>query len=248
MPDADEHRPGAEVGVAGPVADETLATARMPVVDHERAPGIAPPTTAMPTFAPPPGGGMSPPPTEAPKSSAPLIALVVAGVAALIVIALIAIWFRNRGDDGTTTEAGVDTSAVVEDSSTITTTPAESTTTSTRPDLLNPSSTTTSPSTSRPSQTSTTASTAEQVAMFRGLLEDNGLTSDELSDTDVVQFGTSFCALARISDATTFDDYRDQAISETEETDLSDDELKLVIDAAVLSFCPNEAERLGIEL
>ncbi|MFV0257488.1 MAG: hypothetical protein ACK5PP_03440 [Acidimicrobiales bacterium] len=236
--------------MAGPAVDETLATARMPVLDHERvaaehADQTPPPSNpAVPAFAPPPGMGPGPRPAEASNSPVRLIALIGAGIVALLVIALLAIWLRGRGDDGDTT-AATDTSAAESTTTSpdgVPSTQPSSTTTTSNPAL---SSTTT---TSSRDQSTTTADTTEQIAMFRDLLEENGLTSDELSDTDVVQFGTSFCALARFSDADTFDDYRNQAINETENSELNDDELKLVIDAAVLSFCPDEAERLGIEL
>lgn len=95
-------------------------------------------------------------------------------------------------------------------------------------------------------ETSTTADSSAQVGAFRALLAENGLTSDELTDEDINTFGTTFCIFAEASESPTeYSEFRTQAISDTE-SDLSQEELFLVIDSAVVVFCPDEAARLGI--
>ena len=88
----------------------------------------------------------------------------------------------------------------------------------------------------------------DSVDNFRQLLNLNGLTSGNLLPYELTNFGNAFCRYAEVSPSLSeFDVYRAEAISQTE-TDLTSDELDLVIDAAVVSFCPSEADRLGIKV
>jgi hypothetical protein len=96
--------------------------------------------------------------------------------------------------------------------------------------------------------TSTTlAADPTQIDQFRSLLRENGLTSDKLADADVLGFGSSFCALAASSSSPeVFDEFRQDAIDSTANTSLDPGELGMVIDSAILAFCPDEADRLAI--
>ena len=94
----------------------------------------------------------------------------------------------------------------------------------------------------------TTAPLSSLVAEFRGILEDNDLTSDSLSDDQIQTFATDFCARAGVAeDSEAFEDIRQAAIAGTE-SELTAEELGLVIDAAVMTFCPAEAERLDVDV
>ncbi|MCP4224371.1 MAG: hypothetical protein GY773_13600, partial [Actinomycetia bacterium] len=111
-------------------------------------------------------------------------------------------------------------------------------TSSADPDASTPPSTTNDQST-----TSTTAGIASRVDDFRAILEENDLTSESLSDDEIQSFATNFCRLAgNASDPDDFDDIRETAIAATKSA-LSPDQLTLVINTAVFTFCPNEAER-----
>lgn len=98
-------------------------------------------------------------------------------------------------------------------------------------------------------ETSTTVAVGnDQLAQFRMILNDNGLTSNNLADDAINSFAESFCGMAReAADEAAFDDTRESSVASTQ-SGLSDDELRLVINAAVISFCPDEADRLNIEL
>ena len=91
-----------------------------------------------------------------------------------------------------------------------------------------------------------TGSMAALVGGFRALLVQQGLTSDKLTDTEIQSFAASFCVFAKSSDnGDEFNVFREQAISETQSS-LDPASLNKVIDAAVITFCPDEATRLGI--
>ncbi|MGI9614672.1 MAG: hypothetical protein ACR2QO_17300 [Acidimicrobiales bacterium] len=133
----------------------------------------------------------------------------------------------DDGSDTSATTDGSDSSDSTDDDSTETT---EDSTSSTEED------------------SSTTADTSSQVLAFRNILTANGLTSSGLSDDDIATFGTRFCVFAIASeDEAEYQDFRAQAI-ETTSSELTDDELFTVVDAAVVVFCPDEAARLGIDL
>jgi hypothetical protein len=96
------------------------------------------------------------------------------------------------------------------------------------------------------SSATTTATALSEVDGFRAILEENGLTSESLTDNQIRDFATDFCERARSSDdAEDFVNVRDEAISAAN-TRLSSSELTLVINTAVITFCPEEATRLSI--
>ncbi len=96
--------------------------------------------------------------------------------------------------------------------------------------------------------TTTLAEPDSPLSRFRSILADNDLASDELPDAEIRAFADSFCGMAAgAADDDDFDDIRDAAVEATN-SDLADRDLRLVIDAAVISFCPDEADRLGIDV
>ncbi len=116
----------------------------------------------------------------------------------------------------------------------------------------------TPPSTTQPPQTSTTegepttttadAADASLAAAWRETLADRGIDTTELSDEDIIDFGKSFCVFAVVStDAEEFDTYRDRAQTGVAGS-LTEAQLTAAIDSAVVTFCPEDAERLDITL
>jgi len=91
-----------------------------------------------------------------------------------------------------------------------------------------------------------TADSAQLVDDFRLRLTNNGLTTGSLLPYELTNFGNSLCNFARDSSTTAeFSDVRARSIDNAN-SDLATDELNLVIDAAIVTFCPAEADRLGI--
>ncbi len=87
---------------------------------------------------------------------------------------------------------------------------------------------------------------AQLVADFRADLATSGLTASELSDEDLTRFGSTACVFAASSDtAGDFEVFRVAAIAEADSS-LTDAEMTLVIDTALTTFCPQEADRLGL--
>jgi hypothetical protein len=87
---------------------------------------------------------------------------------------------------------------------------------------------------------------ATQVADFRAILVQNELTSDNLTDEQVITIGNQLCIFAMAStDREGFEAFRSQAINEVD-SDRTPEELVLVTNVAVIVFCPDEAQRLGI--
>lgn len=216
-------------------------------------PGLASPHTvpSAGTPLPPPGAaGNVPPPASSGQNGGRLLLI---GLGVLAALALLAggLILLPAGDDNAASstsnsvEAGADTSTDTSDTDTDTDT-GESTTTSSA-DGSTDSAAANSSSSSVADGPSTAIS--DQIARFRELLGNNDLTSDALTDADVETFGSSFCSFASLSPSTeVFDEFRSQAIQETANTALDPDELSLVIDAALVAFCPDEAQRLGIGL
>lgn len=170
----------------------------------------------------------------------------VIGVAAVLAVLAIGVSaFLLRGGDDTTTDAGGTTTTVAgATASTAATLPAATTPAS----VVDPNATTTV-APADPGASSTLAEgDAALVGGFRALLVQQGLTSDKLTDTEIQSFAASFCVFAQSSDnADEFNVFREQAISETQSS-LDPASLNKVIDAAVITFCPDEATRLGITL
>ncbi|MDH3684316.1 MAG: hypothetical protein OEV40_30710 [Acidimicrobiia bacterium] len=104
------------------------------------------------------------------------------------------------------------------------------------------------PTTTELLETTTTADPTAQVAQFRSILADNGLTSDGLSDEDISTFSTTFCIFAVAAEGPTeYERFRSERVAQAD-SELTEEELSIVIDAAVVVFCPEEADRLGVSL
>lgn len=95
----------------------------------------------------------------------------------------------------------------------------------------------------------TTAPTPDNealVAAWRSELAGHNIDSDALSDVDIIDFGKSFCVFAVVSiDSDEFDEFRDKAQTGVAGS-LTEPQLNAAIDAAVITFCPEDAARLGI--
>ncbi|MEM8922047.1 MAG: hypothetical protein AAGD35_01000 [Actinomycetota bacterium] len=178
------------------------------------------------------------------------------GSALLIIVGMIAMailgglgYFYLTDDDGSPTDtAGEETAASTDTTATGETTPDATDTTAAPSTDTTVEDTTTSESTD--TTLAETVPDAEQTPLgqFRQLLSDNGLASDNLGDNEINTFADSFCNMAtNAADPAAFDEIREAAVEATESS-LSDGELRLVIDAAIVAFCPDEATRLGITL
>lgn len=167
----------------------------------------------------------------------------VAAVLAVIAIGVSALLLRG-GDDGTTAADGTSTTIPGATVATAATLPAASTPAS----VADPAASTTVAPADPAASTTLAGGDAALVGGFRALLVQQGLTSDKLSDTEIQTFAASFCVFAKSSDnSDEFNVFREQAISETQSS-LDPASLNKVIDAAVITFCPDEATRLGITL
>lgn len=233
------HRTSAEVsaedsGSAGD-ASTTSSTAQpgteMPsmVEDPKQTDGIKPPVIAKKV------------PTEEHdgRSRKELALIAVVAVAVLAAVGFTFAALTGNGGDSTTAASTNTTAADPADTSATTTIEAPSTEAQTTEavDIT---------TTSSPAQTTTTLSDPERVAQFRAGLEDNLLSTESLSDQDIIDFGQSFCLFAIVStDSGDFETYRLRAIAEST-TDLTPEELTLAIDQALASFCPEHAQRLGL--
>ncbi|MDH4363973.1 MAG: hypothetical protein OEY70_07830 [Acidimicrobiia bacterium] len=170
----------------------------------------------------------------------------VIGVAAVLAVVAIGVSaFLLRGGDDTATDTNGASSTVP--GATVAT-PATLPPAGTPVSAVDPDATTTVAPVD-PAASSTLASgDAALVGSFRDLLVQQGLTSDKLTDTEIQSFAASFCVFAKSSDnGDEFNVFREQAISETQSS-LDPASLNKVIDAAVITFCPDEATRLGITL
>jgi hypothetical protein len=86
------------------------------------------------------------------------------------------------------------------------------------------------------------------VAQYRMLLAEKGLPSEGLSDDVIETFASTACVFATAADTPDdFETFRQLAVQETQSV-LSPEGRILTIDAAVVTFCPAEAERLGISV
>lgn len=183
--------------------------------------------------------------------------LIISGMVAAVLIGGLAYFYVTA--DGTDTATG-DTTDSAADEPTDSTDPSINSETTTAGDATpatddngadsdgDNSTTSNDSDTDDSSATSTTASIDQQVIEFRAILSDNELTSENLADSDILRFADNFCGLAETADdEDEFEDIRTGAIQSIS-SELSDDELSLIIDAAVITFCPNEAERLSVDL
>ena len=113
-----------------------------------------------------------------------------------------------------------------------------------------------SPGTDPPGPTATTAAAPAQqteILRFRELLAEHGFDSELLSDADVRDFGNAFCVFAAVADdGTTFAEFRARTVAERDpgdadvNSDLSAADMARTVDVAVVAFCPEEAQRLGL--
>lgn len=183
------------------------------------------------------------------------------GILAFVAIAAIAgagfLFLRSgSNDDATATDAAAEEGSVDEagDETPASSIPA-STSTADQSTPEDPSAATEAPATTEAPtttvETTTTISEAQveaQIAEFRAILLQNELNSEGLSDDQIEQFGSTFCIFAASSaDEAEFAQFREEAIDEAN-SEVDTDGLELVIDTAVVVFCPDQAERLDIRL
>ena len=218
-------------------------------------------TPAIDGSLPPPGSGHRPDLGAAPPGGGRKFLFLALGVVLALVVLGGAYVFLSGGDDEAAS-GGASTTATSADGaspeSTAPTSGSDSTvagqTTSTDGDGSASTTETTDTDGSTDSTDGSGASTTvavdpTEIDQFRSILRDNGLTSDKLTDADVLGFGNSFCDVAASSDSPeVFDGFRQDAIESTANTTLEPEELGMVIDTAIVAFCPEEAERLGIEV
>lgn len=161
---------------------------------------------------------------EPARARRPWVPIVAGGVLlAVIVAGVVAVAIAGGEDDG----AGAE--------------PPSTTTIPTTAETAPPPTSTTAPAT-----TTSTISDAEKVAGFRAALVANDLSGEQLSDDDIIEFGTAFCVFAAIAqDDAEFDEFRQQAIADSD-GELTDAEMVVAIDTSVGLFCPADAGRLGI--
>jgi hypothetical protein len=102
-------------------------------------------------------------------------------------------------------------------------------------------------------ETPTEAISPPAVAHLREILADGGLDSGLLTDANLEDFGDTFCVFAAVADdSTEFAELRARTTGQStadgpDAADaLTEEELARTIDAAVVAFCPDQAERLGL--
>lgn len=84
------------------------------------------------------------------------------------------------------------------------------------------------------------------VARYRQELAARDLVSTTLSDDDLTRFGYAACVFAASADGPAdFERFRTTAAADAD-TSLTEAEMAVAIDTAVVVFCPVDAERLGI--
>ncbi len=88
---------------------------------------------------------------------------------------------------------------------------------------------------------------AALIGEFRTLLEDNQITAAALTGDDLTVFGDTACSYATsATDLAGYTQVRDEALNGAQNDELSTEELRFVVDAAVTVFCPDDATRLGL--
>lgn len=87
---------------------------------------------------------------------------------------------------------------------------------------------------------------AAAIADFRRQLGERGLSTDELTDEQITTFASTYCVYAGgAEDRAAFDELRRVAVTSSR-SNLTPTQLNLTITTAVVVFCPEESERLGI--
>lgn len=95
---------------------------------------------------------------------------------------------------------------------------------------------------------STVENLDRKINQYRTLLTAQGVTSDQLTNDDVVNFGDSSCAYAIIAqNRREYASARDTLIKSIDNKELSIHQLRFAIDSAVAVFCPSEAQRISLE-
>lgn len=96
------------------------------------------------------------------------------------------------------------------------------------------------------SQSESDPNVAATVANFRLQLSERGLSTEELADSQITTFASTYCVYATgAEDRAAFDELRQVAVT-TSKSSLTPEQLNLTITAALMVFCPDESERLGI--
>lgn len=84
------------------------------------------------------------------------------------------------------------------------------------------------------------------VARYRQELAARDLVSTTLGDDDLTRFGYAACVFAASAEGPAdFERFRTAAVADAD-SPLSDADMEMVIDTAVVVFCPVDAQRLGI--
>jgi len=142
------------------------------------------------------------------------------------------------------TDAGDSTVSTVDPASTSLVENPTSTVTSSTTTTTAPSTTTTAPSSSTAAPTSAVAVDQEKVAAFRAGLQAQNIGTDNLTNDQIQRFANRICEVASVSNADAFESFRAEQISSRPDQDPV--ALRSTIDAATITFCPAEANRLGI--
>ncbi len=147
------------------------------------------------------------------------------------------------GDPSVTVGAGSPTTAARSTGSTIETTESDD-----EPSALTPDAANVDILALPPFDVSANQDTVPLVAQYRNLLTAREVTTDQLANDDLVQFANISCAYAAV--ATTQQEYastRDAVVDTIDNPELTVDELRFVVDAAVAIFCPEEANRIKLQ-
>lgn len=87
---------------------------------------------------------------------------------------------------------------------------------------------------------------AATIAEFRRQMSERGLSTAELTDEQITTFAATYCVYAGgAEDRAAFDELRRVAVTSSRSS-LTPTQLNLTITTAVVVFCPEESDRLGI--
>ncbi len=85
------------------------------------------------------------------------------------------------------------------------------------------------------------------ISRYRTLVAAQDITTDQLTDDDVIQFANSSCAYAIVSaDQSEYAIARDVMVDSIDNKELTSRQMRFAIDAAVAVFCPEEATRINL--
>ena len=89
---------------------------------------------------------------------------------------------------------------------------------------------------------------AARISDFRVQLESRGLLTGRLTDDQISAFASTYCVYAGGAESSeAFDQLRAESVAGSTSA-LNEDQLNLTISTAVVVFCPEDADRLGIDL